>query len=210
MSSSSSKRIAAALAASAALHALLVGGLQAPFGSRWGELAWTQVSNPIRAVLKTAPGEEALAPPAALSSAASIPARRGAPASAMPREPEASPTPAAPATRSVLPERLYFLTRELDVRPGIMTQVEPAYPEAAARRFLSGKVVLRLFIEEGGEVSRVQVLNAEPQGYFEDSAERAFLAARFSPGMKDGRAVKVQMTLEVNFDSADAPKAPAN
>ncbi len=207
MSSSSSKRVGAALAASAALHALLVGGLQAPFGARWGELAWTQVSNPIRAVLRSAPSEEpALAAPAAtpVPRAARVPRTVApAPSAAV----QAAPTP-APATRSLLPERLYFLTRELDVRPGIMTQVEPAYPEAAARRFLSGKVVLRIYIEETGEVSRAQVLSAEPPGYFEASAERAFLAARFSPGMKDGRAVKVQMTLEVSFDSADAPKAP--
>ena len=36
----------------------------------------------------------------------------------------------------------------------------------------------------------------------------ARLASRFSPGMKHGRPVRVQMTLEVNFDSADAPKPP--
>lgn len=96
----------------------------------------------------------------------------------------------------------YYTPRELDVKPGIMTRTEPEYPEAAARRFLSGKVVLRLFIDESGAVERALALRADPPGYFEQSAERAFGAARFTPGMKDGRAVKVQLTLEVSFESA--------
>jgi len=102
----------------------------------------------------------------------------------------------------------YLPTSKLDVRPGIKTRVEPAYPERAARRFISGKVRIRLFISERGMVERVIVVKSEPPGFFEESAERAFLAARFSPGMKDGRAVKVQMLLEVDYESPPPPKAP--
>ncbi|MGQ0512373.1 MAG: energy transducer TonB [Betaproteobacteria bacterium] len=190
--SSSKQRIAAALAASAALHALLVAGLQQSVGSRWGGFSWEQFSAPIRAVLVS--DQAAPAPPAA---------EPVAPNATVP-----STAASESAPRSLLPQPHYFLTRELDVRPGIMTRTEPGYPEAAARRFLSGRVVVRLYIAESGTVDRVEILNAEPPGYFEDSAERAFLAARFSPGMKNGRPVKAQMTLEVNFDSADAPKLP--
>lgn len=190
--SSSKQRIAAALAASAALHVLLVAGLQQSVGTRWGGLTWERISAPIRAVL--------VAEPAAPS-----------PAAAEPPTPRAAGPAAASgegAPRSLLPAPHYYLTRELDVRPGIMTRTEPEFPEAAARRFLSGRVVVRLYIGEDGEVEKVDVVAAEPPGYFEDAAVRAFLASRFSPGMKNGRPVKVQMTLEVNFDSADAPRMP--
>ncbi len=102
----------------------------------------------------------------------------------------------------------YLPTNKLDVRPGIKTRVEPEYPERAARRFLSGTVRIRLFISERGTVDRVMVVKADPAGFFEESAERAFRAARFSPGMKGGRAVKVQMLLEVTYESPDAPKVP--
>ena len=102
----------------------------------------------------------------------------------------------------------YYPARELDVRPGIRTHVEPEYPEAAARRSLSGKVVIRLYIDEKGAVERVKTLRAEPPGYFERSAESAFRAARFTPAMKNGRPVKAQMTIEVHFDSPPPP-APA-
>lgn len=196
--SSNNQRIAAALAASAALHALLVMGLQQSVGPRWGGLSWSQFTAPIRAVLVSEPAAPApdMAGPVA---------SRATGASAATGD---STAPGDTAPRSLLPQPHYFLTRELDVRPGIMTRTEPEYPEAAARRFLSGRVVVRLYIGEDGRVEKVDVLAAEPPGYFEDAAARAFLAARFSPGMKNGRPVKVQMTLEVNFDSADAPRMP--
>lgn len=173
-------------------------GLQQSVGPRWGGFSWSRFAAPIRAVLVSEPA--APAPAAAetvASSATGVSAATG----------ESAAT-GDTAPRSLLPRPHYFLTRELDVRPGIMTRTEPEYPEAAARRFLSGRVVVRLYIGADGEVEKVDVVAAEPPGYFEDATVRAFLAARFSPGMKHGRPVKVQMTLEVNFDSADAPKPP--
>jgi TonB family protein len=116
--------------------------------------------------------------------------------------------PARPAVRpapgTILPARYYRLS-ELDERPQIMTRVNPAYPEAAARRFLGGRVVIRLDLDETGAVERVRAVKAQPAGYFESSAEQAFAVARFTPGVKDGKAVKVRMMLEVNFDSAPPP-----
>lgn len=116
---------------------------------------------------------------------------------------------AAAAEPAATPGRTtYYPTRELDVRPGIRTRVQPEYPEAAARRGLSGKVVLRLYIDEKGIVDRVETLSAQPPGVFERSAERAFSAARFSPGIKNKHPVKTRMTIEVSFDSpAPAPGA---
>jgi TonB family protein len=113
---------------------------------------------------------------------------------------ELSPAPTETAARAAgLPIQRYYRTRELDVRPGIMTRVQPEYPESAARRFLAGSVRIELYIDEAGRVERVQTLHAEPPGYFEASTQSAFLAARFTPGMKDGRPVKVKLRLEVKF-----------
>lgn len=108
------------------------------------------------------------------------------------------------ALQAAAAQPVYYPARELDVRPGIKTRVDPEYPEAAARRGLSGKVVIRLYINERGGVDRVETLRAEPAGVFERSAEKAFRAARFSPAMKNKRPVGARMTIEVRFDS---PKA---
>jgi TonB family protein len=112
----------------------------------------------------------------------------------------------AAAVPSVPSTTYYYRTHDLDVRPGILTRVEPAYPDTALARGLSGKVVLRLYINEKGTVDRVETLSAAPAGYFEASAEHAFQAARFTPGRKGKQAVRTQMVIEVSFE-APAPAA---
>ncbi|MGA8048937.1 MAG: TonB family protein [Burkholderiales bacterium] len=102
------------------------------------------------------------------------------------------------------PSATYYRTRDLDVRPGIMVRVMPDYPIAAARGGISGKVVVRLYINEKGNVDRVETVRATPPGYFEQAAERAFRAARFSPGRKGKQAVKAQLLIEVSFDAPPA------
>lgn len=175
-------RLAAALAASAALHALLAAGLGVPRG----EASLYREAQPLHAQLR--------APDAAASAPGKSPAGAGS-------RRTVGDGPLA------LPPR-YYATRELDVLPGIKTRVHPEYPEAAARRFLGGKVRLHLFIDESGAVERVQTLHADFPQYFEEPARQAFRAARYSPGIKDGRAVKVRMAIEVTFDSPSPPAPP--
>ena len=181
-------RLAAALAASVALHAAIVAGLDPLFGPAGGGARRASMP-PLRATLRNPEN------PVPAENAAAAPLAPGAAETA-----SAAPPPVLPGAR-------YYRTRELDAPPGIMVRVEPEYPEAAARRMLSGKVRIRLLIGESGAVERVEILSADPPGYFEPSVQRAFGAARFSPGMKDGRAVKVQLMLEVAFDSPPPPAA---
>lgn len=104
--------------------------------------------------------------------------------------------PAPQASREAAAPPRYYRTSELDVVPGIMTRVNPDYPELV---HVGGSVTIRLFIDERGTVEHVAVLRAEPRGYFEASARRAFMAARFSPAMKNGVPVKAQITLQVDY-----------
>ena len=114
---------------------------------------------------------------------------------------------AKPAAAALPPasDSRHYLTNELEVRPGIMVRVQPAYPARAARENISGKAIVNLYIDANGGVERVTVERATPAGYgFDDSAARAFRAARFSPGMKDGKQVPVQMRIEVSFEAPPA------
>lgn len=113
-------------------------------------------------------------------------------------KPRPRPAPDARAAKPAVAKH-YYRPSELDVKPGIMVHVEPRYPERAAQDAVGGRVVAQLFLREDGTVEQVSILQAEPAGYFEYAVEQAFGAARFTPGMKDGQAVKVQMALEVSF-----------
>jgi TonB family protein len=117
---------------------------------------------------------------------------QGAP-SAQKQRNETKPQP-EPADR-------YYLARELDLRPRPLKPVEPVYPNDAFLKNIPGRVVVRLFISESGEVEKTLILHAEPPGYFERAVEQAFHAARFTPAMKHGLPVKAQVVLEVRYDA---------
>lgn len=190
-------RLAVAAVASVALHVSLVTALDGlSDGARQSKLpgarAWS-------AQLSVAlPGT----PSANAAAVRGIPLADGRGSAAQGSGATADAAPGAQAHPGLLDPLRYYTTRELDVRPWIMERVEPEYPETAYRRFLSGKVVVQLDLDESGRVERAVAVRADPGGHFEQAAEKAFLAARFTPGMKGGRPVKVRMQLEVSFESA--------
>ena len=72
------------------------------------------------------------------------------------------------------------------------------YPDAAARAQLEGDVVVRFVVDEEGRPSDVEVMSGIGAGCDEE-AVRAVRAARFVPGIRDGKPVKVKMTLVIPF-----------
>jgi len=108
-----------------------------------------------------------------------------------------------------VPDSRHYRSTELDVPPGIKVRVQPAYPARAARANVSGKAIVKLFIDANGAVERVEVEGADPAGYgFDDSAAQAFRRARFSPAIKDGKRVRAQMRIEVSFDAPTTKPQP--
>jgi hypothetical protein len=63
----------------------------------------------------------------------------------------------------------------------------------------SARAQLLVLIDEVGVVSEVSIVEGEAASRFE-AARRAFLAARFTPAYRNGRAVKSRVLVEVNID----------
>jgi TonB family protein len=61
-------------------------------------------------------------------------------------------------------------------------RAEPKYPVKAAKMGMFGSVTMRLLINEQGDVDAVDVLNAYPQGLFENSAISALKRWKYKPG----------------------------
>ncbi|WP_457652097.1 type IX secretion system periplasmic lipoprotein PorW/SprE [Rhodocaloribacter sp.] len=72
------------------------------------------------------------------------------------------------------------------------------YPDAAARAQLEGDVVVRFVVDEEGRPSDVEVMSGIGAGCDEE-AVRAVRTARFVPGIREGKPVKVKMTLVIPF-----------
>ena len=75
----------------------------------------------------------------------------------------------------------------------------PRYPQRALMRHVEGKVVLKFTINPDGSVSDATVIEAEPPGYFEQSALRAIGRWQFHPKVVDGKAVARSATQTIKY-----------
>lgn len=99
----------------------------------------------------------------------------------------------------------YYGLKEVDKPPSKIG--DPAYPEQAAKLNISGKVRIRLLLNENGGVDEATVLSVEPPGWGFETAVLAFLKdGRFKPAMRKGRAVRSTVNYELEF-SVDNPRA---
>ena len=82
--------------------------------------------------------------------------------------------------------------------PRVLFKVEPEYSEEARKAKWQGTVVLTVIVDEAGRPSHVSVLRSLGLG-LDQKAIDAVSQWRFKPGLKDGKAVPVIATIEVNF-----------
>jgi protein TonB len=82
--------------------------------------------------------------------------------------------------------------------PTVLLKIEPEYSEEARKAKWQGTVVLSLVVDEKGMPEELKVVRALGLG-LDQKAIEAVTKWRFKPGMKDGKPVAVQATIEVNF-----------
>ena len=75
---------------------------------------------------------------------------------------------------------------------------EPEYSEEARKAKFQGTVVLFIAVDEKGNPRDLKVIRPLGLG-LDQKAIEAVQKWKFRPGMKDGHAVPVQATIEVNF-----------
>ena len=83
--------------------------------------------------------------------------------------------------------------------PQFLRKVLPVYPVMARRMGKEGRVVLKLLIDERGNLSHLEVI--EPAGYgFTESAVEAVKKSSFLPALKDGKPVASIAILPIRFN----------
>jgi protein TonB len=87
----------------------------------------------------------------------------------------------------------------LDVYPEPLAAIRLDYPDTAANARIDGRLTVQLLIDEFGVVNEVSVVDAKPEGYFEEATLAVFRGARFSPAQKQGHAVKSRVVLQVKY-----------
>lgn len=125
------------------------------------------------------------------------------PAAASPLVEDPLPQPSAQPVS--VPDLVHYPARELDVYPQPLKPVSPVYPHQALAERIGGSVTLMLMIDEVGRVTEAAVVDAAPEGLFDQSAVAALSAAAFSPAQKNGRAVRSRLLITLDFDPAVDP-----
>lgn len=82
--------------------------------------------------------------------------------------------------------------------PSVLFKVEPEYSEEARKAKFQGTVVLSIVVDPTGKARDIRVVRPLGLGLDEKAIE-AVMKWRFKPGQKDGSAVPVRATVEVNF-----------
>lgn len=94
----------------------------------------------------------------------------------------------------------YLPSRLLTRGPLPQQSIDLLYPELAPSGLF--RAVLTLFIDDQGVVQRVRIDEAQDSGLpaaLEDAARQTFLRSAFLPGELDGRRVRSQLRIEVEF-----------
>lgn len=81
-----------------------------------------------------------------------------------------------------------------------VSRIPPVYPAGAKLRGTEGWVRVRFEVDEQGEVGKVAVIEAEPEGVFDDSVVRCVQQWRFKPGTVGGVPVRAQAETTVRFE----------
>jgi protein TonB len=96
--------------------------------------------------------------------------------------------------------KLFYDAQELDQPPQALAKVPPLYPYKAKRMEIEGFVKVRFLVDEKGKVSRITILESEPEGMFESSVMRILPAWKFTPGKIMGAPVSSWVVTTIRFE----------
>ena len=191
-------------ALSVALHAAVLSSRVspvAPKGAPTGPVRDAASSMRLRTVplLPAPPSPLPLPPRESLQTAEVVHMSKRASVSKEERSSNAPPAALPPPVIVEVESDNYMPRNQLSMPPIAKTAIvlEPPPGEIASARLVG---ILSLFIDEQGRVQRVDAEEPTLPPAFEQVAREAFMAAEFSPGEVDGRAVKSRQRIEVVFD----------
>ena len=164
----------------------------------------SQKTPPVISAILTITGENRFAPKSVPPAAAIEPAAAVVDRPADEQQLRAQ-TGAAGADLLPIPALGYYTTDQLSKRPQPVTAIELDSAETRAI-VVSGKIILKLWINESGRVADVEVEASELPAVFSRAAVAAFRNARFTPGERNGSRVGTVMQIEVSYDDGRLPR----
>ena len=105
----------------------------------------------------------------------------------------------APLKESPIGRAEIFEIDEVDVRPWIRNRVMPEYPPTLPPGIF-GVTILRFIVDEGGQVTEVEIAHPASEPMFDLFAVEAFSKASYTPALINKKPVKVRMQIAIRFN----------
>ena len=113
----------------------------------------------------------------------------------------------APNLKQLVPPKLShpalnnraFDMKEVDRQPQYLSSMQPPYPYKARRMGIEGYVDVRFLVDKNGLPHKLSILEAKPEGEFEDTVKKTVPHWKFKPGQKNGRPVDTWVKTRILF-----------
>ncbi len=104
---------------------------------------------------------------------------------------------APPSPLPAKPEPLFSPTKGPLPPPKVLNWTDPLHPEQARQQGVEGTVVLQVTVGADGSLGDVRVSRPSGHAMWDEAAVAHLRRARFSPALKDGKAVPVAIAFRV-------------
>lgn len=92
-----------------------------------------------------------------------------------------------------------FSSDDLDSPPSVSTQFPPQYPGKLLKKKITGRVLVAALVDAAGVVVSTEVNQSSGYPDMDKSAIKAVKRWKFKPGVRQGRKVKAQIIVPINF-----------
>jgi TonB family protein len=82
----------------------------------------------------------------------------------------------------------------------LVEKANPVFPHEARSQNISGSVNVKILIGISGGVEKIEIVNAEPPGFFEKSAIESIKKWRFEPALNEGQAQASWISQKIKFE----------
>jgi protein TonB len=115
-----------------------------------------------------------------------------------------APAPRA-LVRAAAPQRpassqTQFGLDEVDQKPVSLATLKPNYPYKAKRMGIEGHVTVQFLVDRNGRPQELKIVEASPQGIFDETVRKTVPRWRFKPGRKAGRTVDTWVEMTIRFE----------
>ena len=89
---------------------------------------------------------------------------------------------------------------DVDSPPKVVRQMPVNYPAQAKHDGITGKVTVRCLIGVDGKADKLEIVESEPAGVFDNSALSTLKYWQFRPGIKEGKLVATWVKVPFKFE----------